>query len=411
MKYRSKHSIIAAIIAAVALTVIIVFFNSDSSSNEGSRIITDKITWYMPDTATTSISRIGYNSLYTAAQSQYNASIHYLPWTPDNSPEMNHSTAEFYFLIINAPERKWNKLESENLVRFVQAGGEILIVTPAPSHYNNIKEFFKTLSLNFKNQRDKPLFESFALYPVKAAATPAFYNYFEDSDEAFFHIRPSSLKIQLPYGFLPLITQNKNVLLSVKTINSVKKGRIFWLNGVLPGFNGEKGDLKYTDSPLKQILKEKKIDDSLREHIKKKYGRDIDFDNYFGEKYVFPKISDAALSSSLRLIDSFFVRAVENERSIVFFDYLREPTTVTDSLALYSSGAFYALILIAILLFSAIIFYARAKIPFSDLREIRFRTNELYPASQIDPAITRQTRSRFYAQYIHISKMLKKTRG
>jgi hypothetical protein len=411
MKYRSKHSIIAAIIAAVIFTVVIVYFNSDSNNSEKNHILTDKITWYLPDTATTSTSRIGYNSLYTAARSLYNATIHYLPWTPDNSPEMSHRTAEFYFLIINAPERKWNKLEADNLLRFIKNGGEILIVTPSPSHYNNVEEFFKTLSIPVHNHKDKPIFDSFTSHPVKASATQNFYYYFEDSDDTCYYIRPSSLKAQLPFGFQPLLTYNRNTLLSVKTVNTTKKGRIFWLNGVLPGFNGEKGDLKYNDSPLKQILKEKKIDEALREHIRKKYGHEIDFDNYFGEKYVFPKINDNILASGLRFVDTFFARAAENERAIVFFDYLREPTTVTDSLALYSSGAFYALILISIMLFSAIIFFTRAKIPFDDLKEIRFRSNELYPVSQIDPAITRQIRSRFYAQYIQVAKMLKKIRG
>jgi hypothetical protein len=411
MKYRSKHSIIAAVIAAVFFTVMIVYFNSDSKNIKDNQIFTDKITWYTPDTATTSTSRIGYNSLYTAARSQYDAIIHYLPWTPDNSPEMHHNTAEYYFLIINAPERKWNKLESENLLRFIKAGGEVLIVTPAPSHYNNIEEFFKALSLRFQNQKDASIFNSFASNPIKASSTRIFHNYFENSNEMFYSVRPSSAHIQLPYGFQPLLTYNGNTILSVRTVSSVKKGRIFWLNGVLPGFNGEKGDLKFSDSPLKQILKEKKIDEALRDHIKKKYGSEIDFDNYFGENYVFPKINDTTLASGLQLIDAFFIRAADNDRNIVFFDYLREPTTVTDSLALYSSGSFYALILISIFLFSAIIFYTRPKIPFNDLKEIRFRSNQLYQISQIDPAITRQTRSRFYAQFIQVAKMLKKTRG
>jgi len=409
----SRHSMIAAIILCVAISAVVIVTSIHQMDKEKEPIQVDRRTWYSFDISTLSSSRFGYSSLYEAIRETYGSYIHYLPWSPDRNPEDPLSTATNFFAIINAPEREWNDTEAKELAGFVSRGAILLLVTPSHEYLDNTALLFKQIGKSYvavKSERANPSF-SFTSDPRHVSkefntAAPFFRH------DLYLRLSPSRKNsIFISKGFTTILKDDDGYPVLSQFKKSGWKGSLFWLNAALPGFNGEKADLDFPESLSKKIISHYQLDKKINEKLKEKSTEKIDIDEDIVADKIQGQGNSASIYSGLSLVDSFMVFARDQKRTIVFDDYLRDRETGSDILALFSSGAFYAVILSAALVFIGLIFFVRGRAPIRLLREGRNKLRHRYPVSELDPLIMRQSKTRFAAQYIQLSQKLKKIRG
>jgi hypothetical protein len=409
----SRHSMIAAILLCIAISAGVIIMSVYRMNEGKEQIQVDRRAWNSFDISTLSTSRFGYGSLYSAINDTYGAYIHHLPWSPDRNPEDSSLSAESFFAIINAPERKWNDTEAKELAAFVSRGAVLLLVTPSQEYLDNTASLFTQIGKSYSASRSRKnnSLSSFTSEPQpvrkeNSLANPSF------RANLYLRLSPSRKNAIFGSGGFTAILKDADgypVLLQLKRPGW--KGKIFWLNAVLPGFNGEKADIVFPESLSKKIISRFNIDRKINDKLNEKYREQIDFDGNLAADRILGQGNSAYIFSGLSFIDSFLFYAGESKRTIVFDDYLRERETGSDILALFSSGAFYAVILAAALVFIGLIFFVRGRAPIRLLREGRNRLQHRYPVNELDPLIMRQTKTRFVAQYIQLSHMLKKIRG
>ncbi|HEY1405515.1 MAG TPA: hypothetical protein VF857_02800, partial [Spirochaetota bacterium] len=289
--------------------------------------------------------------------------------------------------------------------------GVALIVTPTDNHLSNTESLFKKLSIPFASQKkeNEPL------------VTP----YLSPYDEIF---RSSAFDWNIPYSseirkgssaknkvfdspsFVPIFKDSHGdpILLSLHR-KEWRTGQIIWLNGVLPGFNGEEKDPEFPEPYLRTLARKYKLStevwDSLKGKIESKFGAASGLEG----SPIPDQGNREKISSGFLLLDSLLSNAAQEDRRIVFFDYLREQSDMTEVLSLLSSGALYAVIIVTILVFAGLLLFVREKAPLNALRENKASQRpEPYPPSETDPPVSRQGRARFAAQFIHIESELKK---
>lgn len=403
--FHSRHSVIGTIIVCIAICVIVIVAAMNTPSSQDEKMVVEQDVWSSCSKSTQSYSSCGYAVLFESLQQLYGVSIHLLPWTPDRNPE-RESAATDYFLIINSPERKWNKTEAASLAAFVHMGGTAFVSLYSFDSLDNIKELFAAVDINYVTRHAA---EKADLYKDAYTLTFAYDNSFDN--EIYFKISPTRTHgIFRSKRFKTLVADAEEN--PVLTVLESGKGKIYFLNALLPGFNGEYRAMNFSaniyESYLNRLLTLEGFD-RLKEAAKAVMS-----------EYTMSKQDEAVeintgsveeINSGLAALDTLFSEATASGRKLVFFDYLGDAQTQAGFLSIISSGAFYALLLAAAFLVAGFIFFVRDPVPVDVLREKRLISLHAVSGSVADPAVLRQAKTRFAAQYIQISKMLKKNRG
>lgn len=414
---KSRHSIIAAIILCIVILATVIVINSIDQGKNSSPLQVDRRAWFTFDTGTLSLSRFGYGSLYSALHESNGAVIHHFPWTPDKSLDGSDKSAKNYFLIINGPERKWNNTEAKNLLDFITKGGTVLIVLTSHGTLANISSFLSGIGITYEKKKDrgKNDYSAFTSQPERVKSGEGIHHKEIPKFGSMPYLRLSrSMDNRLfnSKGFAKIfLDQSGNPILSILQKKDWDHGKVFILNAVLPGFNGEKRDLLFQESFTKKIVKKYNIDKKLSEKLNEANDKDINPDEGLVTKEIKGQGDELIIGSGFSFLKAFMDFAKNEKRSVIFFDYLKDKESGSEVLSLFSSGAFYAVILVTVLVFAGLIFFVREKTQIESLRESRYLGKLIIPVSEIDPSMMRQARSRFVAQYIQVSKNLKKFRG
>jgi hypothetical protein len=404
---------IAAVITSIMIIILSIFSFSKFTNNSQEKIAIRHDQWYTNGIGTLDGGRFGYSSFFTAIEKKYGAMIGMLPWYPDERHE--ETSASDYMLIINAPERMWNKTEAAALESFLSRGGNVLIVTPTNNHLNNTSAFLKILGayyIEISNESETDISTHLKPY-VQLVCTDTHSPLSGAALRGLVWLREGTTS-QNPvfYSeiFHPLYVdpRGKPVILYVHKKNW-KNGILIWVNAALPGFNGEMKDPVFPESASDRLIDKYNVNIPKLKKAKKEIDKAI-IESRGIEGSPIPDQGDTAkILSGISLIETILNFSLKRNQHIIIFDYLRAVDDSTETLSLLSSGAFYVIVLAFILVFAGLIFFVREHSPVGLLREIRInRTNDEIPIPEIDPPVTRQAKTRFAAQFIHIETNLKK---
>jgi len=407
---RSRHMIIASIILGAAIIIIATVAQFAENSIRSGDIPVSRQQWYDVSNGTLSGSRFGYSALFNAAKTRFGATSRQLPTYPDDG-KITPTSGRGYVLCINSPERKWNDRESESLLSFVKRGGTVIIVVPTDNHLANTEKFFKKLGIPFTSQslENEPLITPF-LSPYDEIHLSISTDY--PVPKKTFIRKGSSAKntVFLSSDIDPVYKDSQGItVISSLSSHEWNDGRIFWICGALPGYNGESGDPKFKESYFRTYASKLKLDPKKWDAIKKRIEETLAVEQGLEASKIPDQGNVKKIKSGISLFEGLIRGSTEEKRSVVFFDYFRESSDSTKFLALLSSGALYAVILVAFLVFAGLLFFVRGKPPVDALREMKSSQRpDPYPPDEIDPPVLRQGKARFAAQLIHIESELKK---
>jgi hypothetical protein len=410
--FSTRHMIIAAFLIVIAITALAIFAQTSAHKDNADQIAIHSSDWYRTDPGTLSGSRFGYSSLTEALHIKVDASIHQLPWYPDEAPGTKENGAAC-FIIINAPERKWNEAECSALFDFIIRGGEALIITPTARHLSNTELFLKKFSLTPATPSDGAEgYLGTQLKPYsRITLNGSVYSIFKNKlpAESFIRVGSSAKDpVFISNAFSRIYTDHAgNTVLAHMRKKDWKGGQIIWLNGALPGYNGEHGDPTFPEPYLRQILKKKNVDMSRMGEFRQIFDQPV---NNIERTRIPDQGDQRKINSAIAFLESILPEQTETKKtSIVFFEYLRKMEDDSELLSLLSSGALYAVIISALFALTGFIFFVRDHPPITALREYRALslTNDS-PVSEIDPPVMRQSITRFKAQYIQLARMLRK---
>ena len=411
---RSRHMIIASLILGGAILIIAAIAQFSENRLQDGQIMISREQWYTVSNGTLSGSRFGYSSLYYAAKKQFNASVRQLPTYPDEGNISGTSGSE-YVICINAPERKWNDRESAALLDFIKRGGTAIIVVPTDSHLLNTASFFEKLGIAFKSQslNNEPAIRPF-LSPYRQISLSISTDY-RIPDTSYIRVGSSSTNnVFSDKGLINVYRdQDGKPVVNALSRNDWNGGQIFWICGALPGYNGEAGDPAFKESFIRHLARKYGLNTHMWDSVKERVREKLEEKNEVGlEGAVIPDQKNLKrIRSGINLFEGLVAGDPdsENRRTLIFFDYLKEQSDTTEVLALLSSGALYAVILTAVLVFTGLLFFVRGKPPVNAIREMKSAQRvDPYPPDEIDPQVLRQGRTRFPAQLIHIESELKK---
>ncbi|HNX60600.1 MAG TPA: hypothetical protein PKK43_15970, partial [Spirochaetota bacterium] len=365
---------------------------------------------------TLSGSRFGYSSLYYAAKKQFNASARQLPTYPDEGKITGTSGSE-YVICINAPERKWNDREARALLDFIRRGGTAIIVAPTDNHLANTASFFKILGFTFKSQssESEPAIRPFLSPYRQISLSPSISTHYRIPASSYIRVGSSSTNNVFSDNSIINVYYDSdgNPVVNALSRDEWNGGKVFWICGALPGYNGEAGDPDFKESYLRHLARKYGLSTHMWDSVKQRIREKLEEKNEAGlEGAVIPDQKNLSrIKSGINLFEGLVAGDPESEspKTLVFFDYLKEQSDTTEVLALLSSGALYAVILTAVLVFTGLLFFVRGKPPVNAIREMKSaQRDDPYPPDEIDPQVLRQGRTRFPAQLIHIESELNK---
>ena len=177
----TRYWFIAAIILSLLLLILLLSF-SGGEEDGSCEIKIKKESWFSRDPGTLSNSRYGYSALTRSLQKKYNASVHLSPSYPDTGLKGLHKK---FFLIINAPRRRWNEVEAGRLYAFLKRGGDVLLITPGECHLKNVKAFLDELGIDYKEKKPAQTGETGEWTVRPAFATTAYHRLYYNKDMAF----------------------------------------------------------------------------------------------------------------------------------------------------------------------------------------------------------------------------------
>lgn len=400
----SRHSaIVTLILALVVCTVIIVFaIRGYGDGKDCLRISRD--VWFCENMQTDSYSAFGYAALYESLRKLYGATIHYFPWTPDANPEKRQDAAGF-FLVVNAPERCWNHDEASQLAKFVRAGGGLLVIVPSFEVLDNIQELFKAFELNYVSRKNV---NDVSLYSVSCQTAAGIDGMFNGT----YAIRLSETRTHGLFRaavFETLLCDEQGN--PVFSRLSAGGGYVYFLHSLMPGFNAELSDPDFPQDSFSDMIESSGIEKIAPKFAEIAHKVKNEIETPADEELKISRSKPGELRSGLSLLQTIFDNASNNGKQIVFFDYLRDKQTKSGLLSVFSSGAFYALVLAVAFMVAGLLFFVRDTIPLPVIIQKRIMDLRATPQREGDPPVMRQAKSRFVAQYIQLSHMLKKTRG
>jgi hypothetical protein len=409
----TRHMTIAAVMTSIVIIVLSVFSISRYSFSTQEKIPIRHDQWYTNSIDTLAGGRFGYSSLFAAIEKKYKATIGLLPWYPDERHE--GTSASDYMLIINAPERMWNKTEATALESFLSRGGNVLIVTPTNYHLNNTSVFLKILGAYYiptSSETESELAAHLRPYvqivctdihsPLSGAALRGLVWLREGTS--------SGNPVFYSDIFHPWYVNSRgNPVIFYVQKKNWKNGCIIWINAALPGFNGEMKDPVFPKSASDKFIDKHNIDIPKLKKAKKEIEKAIIESRGIAGSAIPNQGDSVKIRSGISFIESILDFSLERNQQIIFFEYLRSIDDSTETLSLLSSGAFYVIVLAFLLVFTGLILFVREHRHVDLLREIRInRAIDEIPIPEIDPPVTRQAKVRFAAQFIHIETHLKK---
>ena len=106
-------------------------------------------------------------------------------------------------------------------------------------------------------------------------------------------------------------------------------------------------------------------------------------------------------------MEKMFAVLGSKNRQVYTFEHLT--TGIDSSMSIFSSSAFYAIIIAVIFIFCGIIFFVRSGVPVEVLRRVKFEDRiKRYDYSAIEPFIKNDAKARFAAQFVQAEKYLKR---
>ena len=360
--------------------------------------------WYSEETSFYSDSRFGYSAIFAALKKKYNLNQHYLPWYPDTESNGKIKDNIKTSVIILNPQKEWNETESEELLKYVGRGGIVFLITPDIDSFTNTKKFLKAAKINYDDKARADYKNIFISEPEYFSPTAAgrIYNFQRTAlriDKYF-----SLQRFMKTYPFTPLLKSPEgNVALSKMQRAEWNGGCIYWLFSVLPCFNGEKKELTFNDVDMIDILEKSGVDTSA---IKDESDKS-DFAEMQNAKPIAKQGSPEIISSGIVFMERIFAVLGSKNRQVYTFEHLT--TGIDSSMSIFSSSAFYAIIIAVIFIFCGIIFFVRSGVPIEVLRRVKFEDRiKRYDYSAIEPFIKNDAKARFAAQFVQAEKYLKR---
>ena len=401
---KTPHYLIAGgVLIAAAIGFYFSIKNSAESSVSSQSQSISANEWYNGDFSLISRGRFGYSALINALKSKFELTHHFLPWYPDTDSSGKVNSSEKTSIIIHNPTRKWNRIESGELLKYVSRGGKAFIITSDYDSFINTDNFMKELGIRMNKAVNADYRNIYLVNPVM------FYPGNKNSEK----LKPVLLRVDRHIASLRLLRDKPfEVLLEdesgLSALVRISKrewngGCVYWLFSVLPCFNGEKRDLVFDDKDLVELLGEKGIHNGIIDKYKKK--EDI------------VKINNAAdipgqgtalvINTGAEFIEKMFGVLSAEERSICVFEHLISGTD--SSITVFSSSSFYAIAVCVFYILLGIAFYVRQKIPLEILRKAKNESGiKRSEFSIVEPYIKNDAKARFAAQYLFVEKKLKR---
>ena len=401
----TRHYLIASVIILIA--GIALFIAAEKGMVKEKAEIPREISaqrWFSQDSSFYSDSRFGYSAIFAALKKKYQLKQHYLPWYPDTDSSGKINSGMKTSVIILNPSKEWNETESAELLKYISRGGTVFLITQDVDSISNTKKFLKEAKVNYDdNYRAdyKNIFisEPELFYPTSAGRAEKLPRTALRIDKYF--TRQPFMKT---YPFTPLlVSAGGNVALSKMEKADWKGGKIYWMFSVLPCFNGEKRDLSFKDVDMVEILEKSGVDTSAIKDVKDK----SDFIKKKNAEPIAKQGSPEVIYSGLMFMERMFSVLGAKNRQVYTFEHL---TTGTDSsMSVFSSSAFYAVIIGVIFIFCGIVFFVRSGVPIEVLRRVKFEDRiKRYDYSVIEPFIKNDAKARFSAQFVQAEKYLKR---
>lgn len=401
----TRHYLIASVIILIA--GIALFVAADKGMVKEKVEMPREISaqrWFSQESSFYSDTRFGYSAIFAALKKKYQLKQHYLPWYPDtDSSGVVNDKMKTSVIILN-PDKEWNETESAELLKYIERGGTVFLITPDIDSFANTKNFLKAAKVNYDEQARadyKNIFisEPDFFYPTASGRSENFQKTALRIDKYF-----SLQRFMKTYPFTPLLkSADGNIALAKLQKREWKDGSVYWMFSVLPCFNGEKKDLAFKDVDMIDILEKSGVDTSA---IKDESDKS-DFFEMQNAKPIAKQGSPEIISSGLVFMERIFTVMGSKNRQVYTFEHLT--TGIDSSMSIFSSSAFYAIIIAVIFIFCGIIFFVRSGVPVEVLRRVKFEDRiKRYDYSSIEPFIKNDAKARFAAQFVQAEKYLKR---